>query len=126
MVPKKPEIIIKAVAEQYDLPESLVDDVVSFYYKEVRKSLSSLENLRINLPGLGHFVIQKKNVEALILKYKNQNNRYDTQTFINYHNKKTAEQKLEKLTAAMKKINEFLETKKAFRDGRKTDKHLEE
>jgi hypothetical protein len=118
--------LLHHVAEQYDIPASLVDDIVSFYYKEVRKNLSSLENLRVNLPGLGHFIIQKKSVDALILKYRNLNNKYDTQTFINYHNKKSAEQKLEKLTAAIKKINEFLETKKAFRDGKKVDKHLEE
>ena len=126
MIPKKPEVIIKAVAEQYDIPASLVDDIVSFYYKEVRKNLSSLENLRINLPGLGHFIIQKKSVDALILKYRNLNNKYDTQTFINYHNKKSAEQKLEKLSVAIKNINQFLETKKAFRDGPKNQGNLEE
>ena len=38
MIPKKPQIIIKQVAEELDLPESMIDEVVSFYYKEVRKN----------------------------------------------------------------------------------------
>jgi hypothetical protein len=126
MIPKKPEVVIKVVAEEYDLPVSTVDDIVTFYYKEVRKNLSSLEHIKVNLPGLGDFVMRKRSVESLIKKYKNLNNKYDTQTFINYHNKKNAEQKLLKLSAAIIKINEFLETKKTFRDGKQNSNNLEE
>lgn len=126
MIPKKPEVVIKVVAEEYDLPVSTVDDIVTFYYKEVRKNLSSLEHIKVNLPGLGDFVMRKRSVESLIKKYKNLNNKYDTQTFINYHNKKNAEQKLLKLSAAIIKINEFLETKKTFRDGKQNNNNLEE
>jgi hypothetical protein len=126
MIPKKPEVVIKVVAEEYDLPVSTVDDIVTFYYKEVRKNLSSLEHIKVNLPGLGDFVMRKRSVESLIKKYKNLNNKYDTQTFINYHNKKNAEQKLLKLSAAIIKINEFLETKKKFRDGKQNNNNLEE
>ena len=126
MIPKKPEVVIKVVAEEYDLPVSTVDDIVTFYYKEVRKNLSSLEHIKVNLPGLGDFVMRKRSVESLIKKYKNLNNKYDTQTLINYHNKKNAEQKLLKLSAAIIKINEFLETKKTFRDGKQNNNNLEE
>ena len=126
MIPKKPIVIIKQVAEERDLPVSTVDDIVSFYYKEVRNSLSSLEHLRIDLPGLGNFVIKKKSVDRLAKKYGILMNRYDNQTFHNYHNKKNAESKLDKLTKATVKIQEFLEEKKKWKDGRKTDKHLEE
>ena len=126
MIPKKPEIVIKEIAEQYDIPESMVDDVVSFYYKEVRKKLSSLEDLRINIPGLGHFVMKKSSVDKMAKKYTNMINKYDSQTFSNYHNKKLAEAKLEKLSKARKKIDEFLTSKKLFKDGRKTNRYLEE
>lgn len=120
MIPKKPETVIKEVAEQYDIPESTIDDIVSFYYKEVRKKLSSLEDIRLNITGLGHFVIKKASVEKMTKKYKNMVNKYDSQTFSNYHNKKQAEAKLEKLIKARKKIDEFLVAKKLFKDGRKT------
>ena len=126
MIPKKPEVIIKEVAEQNDLPVALVDDVVNFYYKELRKKLSSLEDIRINVPGLGNFLIKKKSVDMLIKKYECMVDKYDSQTFSNYHNKKLAEAKLEKLYNSRKKINEFLVSKKLFKDGRKTDGYMEE
>jgi hypothetical protein len=126
MIPKKPEIIIKEVAEQHDLPISMVDDVVSFYYKEVRKTLSSLEHLNVNLVGLGQFIMKTNSVNGMIKKYRALNNKYDSQTFTNYHNKKNAEQKLETLVAAKTKIDAFLIKKKLFKYGQQTKRHLEE
>jgi nucleoid DNA-binding protein len=119
MIPKKPEKIIKQVSEDLDLAETMVDDIVSFYYKEVRKTLSNLEHIRVDVVGLGNFVIKKGSVEKMTKKYQNLMNKYDTQTFINYHNRKSAELKLEKLKLIKEKIDNFIEEKKAFRDGRK-------
>jgi len=126
MIPKKPEIIIKEVAEQNDLAQSLVDDIVSFYYKEVRKKLSSLEDININLPGLGQFMIKRISIQKLVKKYENVINKYDSQTFSNYHNKKLAQAKLEKLYHANSKIDEFVDQRKAFRDGKQNNNNLEE
>jgi nucleoid DNA-binding protein len=126
MIPKKPALIVKQVAEDMDIPISTVDDIISFYYKEVRKTLSSLEHLRIDLPGLGNFVIKKKSVDRLAKKYRILMEKYDNQTFSNYHNKKSAESKLERLGKATVKIQEFLNEKKEFRDGKQTKRDLEE
>ena len=125
MIPKKPALIVKQVAEDMDIPVSTVDDIISFYYKEVRKNLSSLDHLRIDLPGLGHFVIKKKAVDRLSKKYKILMEKYDNQTFSNYHNRKSAESKLERLGKATVKIQEFLKEKKEFRDGKQTKRDLE-
>jgi nucleoid DNA-binding protein len=125
MIPKKPALIVKQVAEDMDIPISTVDDIISFYYKEVRKTLSSLEHLRIDLPGLGNFVIKKKSVDRLAKKYRILMEKYDNQTFSNYHNKKSAESKLERLGKATVKIQEFLNEKKEFRDGKQTKRDLE-
>ena len=65
-------------------------------------------------------------LEKLVKNYENMINKYDSQTFINYHNKKQAQLKLEKLYHEREKINEFIIYKKAFRDGRKTNSNLEE
>lgn len=119
MIPKKAEVIIKQIAEEKDIPASTIDDIVSFYYKEVRKTLSSLEHLKINIPGLGVFTIKQSSVDKLIRKYETIKEKSDTQTFTNYHNRKSAEMKLEKLHAARKRIEEFIQEKKAFRDGKK-------
>jgi nucleoid DNA-binding protein len=124
MIPKKPEKIIKQVSEDLDLPESMIDDIVSFYYKEVRKTLSSLEHIRIDITGLGHFVIKKGSVSRLTKKYENYMNKYDSQTFTNYHNKKYAESKLEKLKHVKTVIDSSIEEKRTFRNAEKDKKHL--
>ena len=126
MQPKKPHLIISQVAEELNLPQSLVDDLISFYYKEVRKNLSSLEHPKVNLPGLGDFIILKRSVDRLTYKYTNLSKEYNTDTFKNYHNLKIAESKLERLGHAAKNIEQFAEKKKAFRDGRKTKNNMEE
>jgi nucleoid DNA-binding protein len=126
MIPKKPQVIIKQVAEELDLPQTLVDDIVSFYYKEVRRNLSSLEHININLAGLGHFIIKQKAVNMMIKKHESAKKNYNRDTFKNYHNLKLVEQRLDKLYNAKKDIVEYLEEKKKFKDGRKTERSLEE
>lgn len=120
MIPKKPQVVIDQVAEELNLPPSLVDDIVSFYYKEVRRNLSSLEQLKINLPGLGDFIIKQRSVGVQIKKHEGALKYYNKDTFKNYHNLKLVEQRLDKLYSAKKNITEFLEEKKKFKDGRKT------
>lgn len=125
MIPKKPEKIINSVAEDLDLPKSLVDDVVSFYYKNIRKNLSSLETLRINLPGLGHFVMKSYAVGKNIKRYERMKEMLDTQTFTNYHKLKMTETKLEALRKAHQMLEELSQKKKLFKDGRKNKGDME-
>ncbi len=56
--PKKAKILIPGVAKAAGYPEDLVEAVISFYWEEVRKSLSSLKHQRIHLTNLGDFVIK--------------------------------------------------------------------
>jgi nucleoid DNA-binding protein len=121
MIPKKPQAIIDQVSEELNLPKTLVDDIVSFYYKEIRKNLSSLEHPKINLKGLGDFVVLRNPVNRQIDKYTNLCKVYARDTFNAYHNIKLAESKLERLAHAKKNIEEFSKQKRAFRDGRKTN-----
>jgi nucleoid DNA-binding protein len=121
MIPKKPQEIIKQISEELDLPQSMVDAIITHYYKEFRKNLSSLEHIRLNLPGLGHFLIRANVVKKLTSKYNIQMEKYSTDTFTNYHNKKNAEYRLERLKHAREKIDEFRKKKKEFKDGRKTE-----
>lgn len=125
MIPKKPQVIIKQVAEELNVPQALIDDLVSFYYKEVRKNLSSLEHPKVNLVGLGDFIILKRSVDRLTDRYINLSKEYNTDTFKNYHNLKVAESKLERLAHAKKNIEEFQIKKKEFRDGKKSKEDLE-
>ncbi|NBU05927.1 MAG: hypothetical protein EBT39_06210 [Sphingobacteriia bacterium] len=58
MIPKKPIILYKQVAEDLNQSESLVDTFMTFYYKEVRKLLSNLSHTKINIDGLGQMVVK--------------------------------------------------------------------
>lgn len=126
MIPKKPRVIIKQVSEELDISETLVDDIVSFYYKELRSNLSSLEHIKINVPGLGAFVSRKVLIAKLINKFERVKNARETDTFTKYHNIKVAEKKLEKLRSIQEKVNAFLKEKKEFKDAKYAKQNLEE
>lgn len=118
MIPKKPKEIIKVVSEELDLPQSTVDDIISFYYKEVRKTLSSLEHPKVNIKGLGDFIVMKSSVTRLLKKYNILSEQSRPDTFKNYHNLKLINSKLERLNKISKKITAYLESKKQFKDER--------
>lgn len=128
MIPKKPKEIIKQVAEELDIPQSMVDDVITFYYKTLRKKLSNLEDLKFNNPGLGHFLIRNTGVAKTIKKYELMRSGMGDATFSNYHNRKLIEARLDKLYTINKKIKEFMEVKKNFKDlryGKQSEGYLE-
>ena len=119
MNPKKVKRIYEIVSEDLNIKKDLVEDLVEFYYKDVRKLLSNLEYPRINVDGLGQFVAKPKTVTNTIEKISKSLESYDTSTFKGYHNKKGIENKLEqllKLNSKLEELNikkeEFLKTKK--------------
>lgn len=118
MIPKKPKQIINQVSEELDLPVAMVDDIVSLYFKSLRRKLSDLEDTKINVSGLGHFLIKQSGVNKAIKKYESMNQGMATDTFINYHNKKTVLARLDKLYEIRNKIDEFVKKKKSFKNSK--------
>jgi len=118
MNPRKPKRIYDNVSEELNVSKDLVEDLVEFYYKDVRRLLTNLEYPRINIDGLGQFVIKPKTVYGAIDRINKSLDNHDTSTFKAYHNKKGMESKLElllKLTTKLKeaeiKKEKFLKTK---------------
>lgn len=118
MNPRKPKRIYDNVSEELNVSKDLVEDLVEFYYKDVRRLLTNLEYPRINIDGLGQFVIKPKTVSGAIDRINKSLDNHDTSTFKAYHNKKGMESKLElllKLTTKLKeteiKKEKFLKTK---------------
>lgn len=68
MNPLKRKILVEKTAEQLSLPVQTVDEIVSFYYKTVQKTLSSAEHPSVNVPNLGTFVVKQKTLEEKIKK----------------------------------------------------------
>ena len=115
MIPKKYNILYKPVAEELNISETLVEDVISFYYKEVRFHLSSLSHPRINVDGLGQFVAKSFFIEKTIPRLTNKLMIHDTSTFNAYFSKKQSELKLESLIALKLKIDEEFNRKIEFK-----------
>jgi len=114
MKPKKASSLYNEVSEEYNVSETLVGDIVEFYYKELRTELSSLKYPRINIEGLGQFVIKDKLVDIYTTKLNRMIDTHDTSTFKAYHNKKAMEEKLELLNAVNVKIEEEKKRKEEF------------
>ena len=114
MIPKKPNILYKQVAEDLNVSETLVDNFMTFYYKEIRKNLTELNHIRINLDGLGIMSIKPRLVTALLDKYHNSIETLNTDTIANYNYKKRIEAKVILLEKADKMLKADKEIKDKF------------
>lgn len=104
MIPKKANKLYTTVSEDLNLSEILVENFLEFYYKEIRTLMSNLEYPRINVDGLGHFVVKPYSVNRAIIRYSKSLENHDTSTFGAYYNKKMMETKLDLLLKIEKKI----------------------
>lgn len=106
MNPKKANRLYRQVAEEIDVPETLVEDFIEFYYKAIRENMSNLSHHRINVDGLGQFVVKPNLVRKAIPKYTKTLKNHDTSTFRAYYNKKMVETKLDLLIKLEQKISD--------------------
>ena len=118
MIPKKANKLYISVAEELNLNESLIETFIDYYYKQVREHLTTLKYQRINITGLGHFVVKKGLVKIHIPRITKSLENHDTSTFGAFFNKKGMELKLEQLIQLEEQINNeanrkinFLKTK---------------
>lgn len=114
MIPKKSKLLYKEVSEEANVSESLVDSLIDFYYKELKNTLTNLTHPRINVEGLGHFVIRKNLVTKSIPKYYKMLENHDTSTFKAYYNKKAIEERVKLLEQMQTLINLDSEKKEIF------------
>ncbi len=66
MKPTKGKDLIKKTAEQLNLPEEMVKDVVEFYYSIVTRKIENLEDTTIFLHGLGTLRLSRKKLQKSI------------------------------------------------------------
>lgn len=64
--PKKANVLIPKVAEKLSLPTPLVEDVVNYYWQEVRRNMSSLSHSRVHIANFGDFVIKHWEIASKI------------------------------------------------------------
>ncbi len=119
MKPKKSRLLYQQVAEEKNLSKHLVENLLDFYYKNVRTLLSELYHPRINITGLGLFVAKKNTVNKAIPKFEKYLETHDTSTYSAYYNKKMLEEKLEFLYSLKDQIEEECKRKETFINSKK-------
>lgn len=126
MNPKKVKVLHNIVSEDLNIKTELVEDLIEFYYKEVRSLLSNLESPRINIDGLGQFVV-KSGVVIKSTEYITKIiDSHDTSTFKAYHNLKGIEQKLDLLNKLTVKIKQEKNKKSQFFKDKNNDKYTKD
>tara|TARA_R100001463_G_C3469477_1_gene215742 strand:+ start:390 stop:758 length:369 start_codon:yes stop_codon:yes gene_type:complete len=122
MKPKKASILYQQIAEEKDLSKNLIENLVEFYYKNVRTLLSELYHPRINITGLGLFIARKNSVNKAIPKFEKYLKNHDTSTYSAYYNKKLLEERIESLYSIKEQIElekirkeNFLNKKNGFK-----------
>ena len=116
MVPKKAKDLYKQLAEEQNYSETLVQDVVEYYYKAIKVNMVNLTHPRIDVSGLGHFIVKISTVERGIEKTEKVLAAQDESTFRGYHFKKVLEERLVLLKDIQQKMIAVKEERKKFRE----------
>lgn len=69
MIPQKAKTVYPEISEILNLPEDVVEAVVDFYWKEIKKNLMEPDCLNLRVEDLGTFEIRRRILEREIEKY---------------------------------------------------------
>ena len=116
MTPRKVNTIIPEVALDIGISEDTVADIVSFYWKEVRRELEEPEHITVRLEHFGTFEIRKKQVIYMIEKYKRTVKFMKPTTYSKHVMMDMAVKKLERLEKLLIKCEEQELRKKQIRE----------
>ena len=119
MKPKNHKSFFEDVAKEIGVHKDVVDDIVTFYYGKVRKSLSELKDTHINVANLGTFVLRKSKLEKAIKRQKDILGNLEKMTYKGYDKYVPVKEKIESLEKALKLVNEKLTNKKKFKNENK-------
>lgn len=115
MLPKSSKHFIVPTAENLNVDSQLVEDVISFYYSRIRKTLSSLESPIVRIEHLGSFKVKTKELPKLYNKYKKHLSVLKTDTFSQMSIKKDIESKLVEVIELQDIIMDEYRRKKEFK-----------
>jgi nucleoid DNA-binding protein len=121
MNPKKPKEFVKPTADELELPEQLVEDIASFYWSSLAKSLNNIESASVRVTGLGTFNVRVKRIKKLQGRY----NKYldeaapERMTFSKHSAKRIAEFKLGRLEEIEKHLEQERERREEVKQKRK-------
>tara|TARA_R100001530_G_scaffold136374_2_gene116826 strand:+ start:3076 stop:3462 length:387 start_codon:yes stop_codon:yes gene_type:complete len=114
--PKSYKEFFKTIAEECEVHEDLVEELIRFFYNEIRKNLEELEYTRILLPNLGTFTLRKGRLDRAIKRHKDMLGNIEKTTYVGYGNHLPVKDKLNKMEKAKIRIEEEITNKKRWKD----------
>lgn len=119
MKPKSHKSFFENVAKEAEVHKDVVEDIITFYYAQVRKNLSNLTDSHINISGLGTFSIRKRKLEKTIKRNKDILGNLEKMTYKGFDKYLPVKEKLKKMEEALTKINIKLDKRKKFKNENK-------
>lgn len=121
MNPKKAKDLIPTTAEELGLEEVFLKDLISFYWKEIRKALSDMKGVNVYVHGLGTFTVKHWKIDDYIERYNRILKYYDEQqdlSFRQFAGRKNIEEELKRITVLKEAVEEESERKKLIKQKR--------
>ena len=103
--PKSYKKFFEEVADQCEVHPDLVDELVRFFYNEIRKNMESLDATRIRLPNLGTFITRKGRLERAIKRHKDMLGNLEKRTFKGYNEHLPIKEKLQLMESKPLKLH---------------------
>ena len=128
MNPKKPSEIAIETAKELGIDQKIVDAVLSFHWKTVRKMIVSLEHVSIQVTNFGTFKVRSNQLAKRLGEYEKMLEARDKLTFKNAKRHADLKAKVLKLRELSDKLAKEKENKKLFkarRDEKQFNKDLE-
>mgnify|MGYP003147978589 CR=1 FL=1 len=118
MIPKNHKIFKEGIAKEVGVHESVVDDLIGFYYSKVRHALSALDHNKVFIDGLGTFSLRKVRIEKAILKNKSYLGNLKKNTYKGYDKSIVVENRIKELEEALILVEATIIEKKKFKVGK--------
>jgi|TARA_R100000988_G_C3960360_1_gene145866 nucleoid DNA-binding protein len=117
--PKSHKSFFEEVANEVGVHKDVVEDIIGFYYANIRKSLSNLSDTHVSVSNLGTFKLRKKRLEKNIKRNKDIIGNLEKMTYKGYDKYVPVKNKLKQMQDALCMLNEKINLKKKFKNENK-------
>lgn len=119
--PKKPNQLIKEVSKELDLPQSQVDDIVSFYWAAIRKYMEAGEEPLLDVESLGVFYVKRTSLNKQIEKNEEYLKFLNPANISRFNFYIETQKKLKRFKALTEKMDMNVQAKKEFKQKKNND-----
>jgi len=110
--PKKIVDTYSVISSQFNISEEQVDEIVSYYWRQLRKMIENLEEPYITIDGFGTFAIKHRALACQIVKSNEVLKALNPKDYKRYGYYKSLKEEIEKLNAVDKKVGKECERKR--------------